>query len=261
MLKLDVLLSAYKMSSIKELKLAKKNIGKNLIIVNQMMDKEVSYISDGVEVYDVKEKGISASRNLLIELSQADICVMTDDDISFSKDYREKLLAAYAKYPEADVITFNLKKGKDIYGFDRDKKLNYIDLFRILAVQISFRRDKIITKNIRYDENFGIGSGIINIGEENVFLTDCYKKGLKIYHIAQTLVEHPDEDTTGEKWTVASIEDRAATAKRTLGIFSFSLFIYTLITKRKFYRKVMSTKEFVKAYYRGYAKYKKIRKR
>lgn len=256
----EVLLSTVKMTSIKALNLKKKNITNNLIIVNQLMNKDEEYITDGIKVYDTREKGISKSRNRLIDMSTAEVCIMTDDDISFVKDYEEKIKEAYLNYPEADIITFNLKKGDQILGPKKDKKLNYLDLFRIFSVQISFKRAKVLAKGLRYDENFGIGSDIINIGEENIFLTDAYKKGLKIYHIAQVLIEHPDEDTTGEKWTVATTIDKGATAKRTLGFLSFTLLTYMVLTKRKYYNKEMGTFKFIKHYLAGGRKYLAIKK-
>lgn len=259
--KLDVLLSTCKMKDIKQLNLKAKNLRSDVVIVNQMMEKDKLYERDGVSIYDTAEKGISKSRNKLIELSDADFCIVTDDDISFKKDYQEILLSAYETYPDADIICFSLKKGDDIYGIKKSKKLNYLDLFRVFAVQISFKRESINDINLKYDENFGIGSSIINIGEENIFLTDAYKKGLKIYQIPDILVEHPDEPTTGEFWSKEVVIDKGAVAKRTLGIFAFMLLTYMLLTKRKFYKKEMSSFEFFKHYRLGFKKYNKIRKR
>lgn len=259
--KLDVLLSTCKMKDIKELNLKDKNLSSGVLIVNQMMKQDKAYKRDGVSIYDTAEKGISKSRNKLIDLSKADICIATDDDISFKKDYKEILLEAYDKYPDADIICFSLKIGDKVFGVKKAKRLNFIEILKVFAVQISFKRESLNRVGLRYDEDFGIGSDIINIGEENVFLTDAYKKGLKIYQIPDILVEHPDEATTGEHWSKEVIIDKGAVAKRTLGVFAFTLLIYMLLTKRKFFKEEMNSFVFIKNYRLGYKKYNNIRKR
>ena len=57
-------------------------------------------------VISVNEKGLSRSRNKAILNSNADICVIADDDMYYSNQYELNVSKGYKKYPDADIIAY-----------------------------------------------------------------------------------------------------------------------------------------------------------
>jgi len=251
-MKIEVLMSTTSRNKIEELDLAKKNIDA-AVIVNQFKDKEKVSKSKKAVMYDYPEKGVARSRNRLIEHASGDIGIITDDDITFEKNYKEIIEKAY-KENDADIIIFNLRKGKDIVGSDKKFYYNKISIMSICSCQITFKIDKIKDNNIMFDERFGIGSTYIS-GEENIFLKDCLKKGLKILHIPIVINNHPEEETTGENWTDKVIMSKGAFAYRSYREIFLILLFYFSITKHNQYKKNYSFINFMKLFIKGKKEY------
>lgn len=255
-MKVQVLMSACKVNKIEDL-VKNKNI-KNAVIINQMMPKYKEEKYKDMIMYSYDEKGLSKSRNRLLEHATGDIGIITDDDITFVKDYDKLIEKAYLENPKADIIIFSVKRGDEIIGGSKKFTYNKITILKVVSFQITFRVNKVREKGVRFDENFGIGA-TFGSGEENIFLSDCLKKGLKIIHVPVIICSHPDEATTGEKWTEKEIKTKGAVSKRIykLGVLYKS---YMLITKHKYYKKDYSFAKFNKLYKTGKKEYKKLNK-
>ena len=77
------------------------------------MPKYSVHKSGNYTMYNYNEQGLSKSRNRLLENMTGDIGVITDDDISFTKDALKVIEKAY-KETDADIITFNLPEVNDV---------------------------------------------------------------------------------------------------------------------------------------------------
>lgn len=71
----------------------------------------------------MNDKGLTKSRNYAIKHSEADVCLLCDDDEVFSRNYEEGILTAYRDLPEADVIIFNIGNRPAHWG-DMPKSLD-----------------------------------------------------------------------------------------------------------------------------------------
>lgn len=237
---------------------------KSSLVINQcpnIDDNQIyDYEFDLSKLYSCKEKGLSRSRNCAIEKSVGDICIIADDDIVYETNYEEVILEAYRKNPRADVIIFYVENVKDRDAF----KTGLIDFFhalRVCSVQITFRKDKIISKNIKFDTLFGTGSGCFSHGEENIFLTDCIKKGLKVYYVPDkiaTLTNFASSWFNG--YDQLFWESVGAELYRMSIILHFPLMIMFLIRKRKLYKNSYKWQEVLKFMFSGIKKYKKIKR-
>ena len=253
-MKVQILMSTCNKKSIQDLHLNEKNI-KNCIIINQFAKKYEEEKHNGYTMYSYAEKGLSRSRNRLIEKATTDIGIITDDDVTFVKDYDQIIEYAYKEHPDADIITFNVKMGDKIIGSSNYKKHNRISIMSVSSIQISFRLDSIRNKNIKFDEKFGLGS-IYKAGEENIFLNDCLKNGLKIIHIPIVINEHPDVATTGEKWDENLVKAKGAFSYRVLKHFYILFLIYFTFFKYKNYKDSLSIIKFIRVYYQGLKEFK-----
>ena len=164
----------------------KMNIQTNAVIINQCCSEdEIEFYRNQARIkwINTSSRGLSKSRNIALEESNADICLIADDDLVYVSDYEKKIKKEFERFPDADIITFQVEgiegKYKD-YPL-RAKKLNYLTLMKVSSVEVAFRRKSILKNGIRYNEIFGAGAKY-QMGEENIFLTECLKKGLKIMY-------------------------------------------------------------------------------
>lgn len=180
--KTEILLSCMFLSDSKEM-IKRSHITSDTVIINQCDEenyKEENICNALLRTFSVTDRGLTKSRNLAISKSQADICIICDDDEIFNEGYEKAVSSAYDALPDADIIIFDmvdrpLKWGNSI------KRLSYIDLMSVSSWQITFRREKLLASGVLFDENMGAGSG--NGAEEEFrFLTQCRKAKLRIYH-------------------------------------------------------------------------------
>lgn len=180
----DVLVSTMNKASQKELVSEIKF--KRGVIINQITSEMVvsnDIDSDRISFYSFREKGLSRSRNKAIDRSNADIILLSDDDMYYEDDYETTVKNTFMKYKDADIIAFVVDnedpaKKKRILSKGRMRK---IMTMKLQSVQLAFKRSSINTYNLRFDERFGAGS-IYPWGEENIFLFDCMRKGLRVYY-------------------------------------------------------------------------------
>lgn len=151
----------------------RSNIQSNCVIINQCDEDKKEQInlenSKTCQWINSKKRGLSISRNMAIKNSNADICLIADNDEIFDNDVEEKILKAYQELPQADIIVFNLhnkqtKLKNEIY------KLKRLDCLRVCSLQISFKRNSVIENNLKFDVRLGAGTGTEQEKKINFYL-------------------------------------------------------------------------------------------
>ena len=108
-MKLEVLLSCMNQSDLSLIERSK--LTGDVVVINQC-DKEDFFEGKTKNgrgrVFSTTERGLTKSRNMAIEKSDADICLLCDDDEVFEEDYEQKIITAYEKLDLADVIIFKM---------------------------------------------------------------------------------------------------------------------------------------------------------
>lgn len=231
----EILLSCMFLSDSEEM-IRKSHITSDTVIINQCDEEEYREEHIGgafVRTFSVKERGLTKSRNLAISKSDADVCIICDDDEVFSQGYEEAVQNAYSSLPQADIIIFDmtdrpLKWGEEI------KKLGYRDIMSVSSWQITFRRQKLLDSGVLFDENMGAGSG--NGAEEEFrFLTQCRKAGLQIYHYPFRLASVAQSQSTWFKgFNEEFFVNRGNTTRYIMGLpLSVMYAAYYAFAKRK----------------------------
>ncbi|MBP3308193.1 MAG: glycosyltransferase family 2 protein [Clostridia bacterium] len=154
-----------------------------------------------VKMYSTKERGLSLSRNMLLDKTVGDIAILSDDDIVYLDGYEEKLAEAYKSYPNADIIVFSFteKAGECTRRqFKRPRWLGRHHISKIASVEISFRVASVRSAGLRFDTLLGLGAPF-GSAEENAFLSDALSAGLKILYLPMTLCYLPPDETR-QKW-------------------------------------------------------------
>lgn len=251
-MKLEVLLSCmYQQDD--ELIRASRLTG-DVVVINQCdRDAYAEYPTENglAKMFSLRQRGLTKSRNLAIQKSTADICLLCDDDEEFLPDYEERILDAYHNLPQADVLIFKMVNRQPSFP-DRVMRLRFPKTLKVCSWQISFRREPLLAAGVRFDELLGAGTG--NGGEEELkFLTDCEKAGLKIYYVpAEIASVAQDKSTWFHGFTETFFENRGATTRYILGPGLASAYaLYYIIRKRKMYRATISSSKALRAIFRG----------
>lgn len=235
-LRLDVLISCMFQTDMSLV--SKSKITGDAIIINQCDTcgfNECKTPFGKARMFSVTDRGLTKSRNLAISKSDADICLICDDDEVFEHDYISKILSAYKHLNDADIIVFKMRNRTASFP-DRVMRLKFPYTLKVSSWQISFRRKSLIDNGVRFDELLGAGTG--NGAEEELkFLRDCEKKNLKIYYVPSVIASVSQEKSTWFKgFDKQFFRNRGNTTRYILGLPLASVYaIYYVIKKRKMY--------------------------
>ena len=216
-----------------------------------------------VRVISTPEKGLSRSRNMLINNAEGEILVIGDDDVEYLDGYYEAIENAYNKYPDADIIVFRFthKRGKETRTrYMHDIKMNMMNISKAASVEISFRRQSILDAGVRFNNNIGLGTDFPT-GEENAFLADALRAGLKIYHVPKTICVAQEAERLTETYNISDyIMDKGASYhciyKKMFPLYSIAF----IILKKKSIFKDVSIIKALSLMCKGKKKYKETTK-
>ncbi len=249
---IDILLSCMHQTDMSIV--SKSNILGNALVINQCDEEnysECKTLYGNARMYSVTDRGLTRSRNMAIEKSDADICLIADDDETFEHDYLRKICSAYKRIEDADVIIFKMKNRPASLP-DKVLRLRFPKTLKVSSWQISFKRKSLIDNNIRFDTLLGAGTG--NGAEEELkFLTDCEKKGLKIYYVPAVIASVAQESSTWfNGFDKKFFRDRGNTTRYILGLPLASVYaIYYVLKKRNKYKDTLTTAEAFASIFRG----------
>lgn len=197
-MKLEVLISSLK-NKPEEL-IRKMHIETDAVLVNQCDEsKRAEEKFDGYRILIISDdgRGVGRSRNLCLENANAELVLFSDEDIIYDAGYADKVISAFAKRPDADLILFNVRVDpkRKTYWNEEEKKIGKLNCGRYPAYSIAARRDSLLKAGVRYSLLFGGGAKYSN-GEDSLFLTDCLRKGLKIFTSTEVLGEEEYRQST-----------------------------------------------------------------
>ena len=239
------------------------NIKTDCLVINQCdreCDKKIRHdtgeASCDVRYIETRQRGLSKSRNMAMDEASADICIFCDNDVEYVKGYDRIIKDAFDRYDDADVIVFFIKRPERTKPvFSKPGRMGYLSVLKIFSPEIAFLRKNL--SGIRFDEDFGAGAKYY-MGEENIFLYDCLKKGKKIMYVPTMIARVRDEPST---WYQGMDErffiSRGAGYEAMSRWFSLILILQFAIRKRKMYTDRISTKRAVAKMLEGRREYRR----
>lgn len=259
---IEVLISTMKRDNLDFLE--KMNIATNAVVVNQNGTNSTQMLRIGdneLKFVCSNEKGLSRSRNLALKHSTSEICVLADDDVVYVSDYADIILQAYDKYKDADIIAFQVER----IGSNRIKKFRnhlswdrYASSLKISSVEITFKRDRIIENGIKFNELMGAGAEFY-LGEENIFLYDSLKKGLRVLYLPLKIAcVDCSESSWFEGYTKKYFNSIGAAYYNMTKNFYYILSFQYALRKYKFYKDEMSMFAAYREMVRGARKYMQL---
>ncbi|MDE5573695.1 MAG: hypothetical protein K2I94_08110 [Muribaculaceae bacterium] len=153
-------------------------------------------LADNIIVNGNKVRSLTENRNCLIELSDAEIILFGDNDISYTYAQISNLIASFDNNPAVDFICFRL---------DRDDKKYPDEIFDITipkrgyfpsSCEIAVRKSFLDKHNVRFDTRFGLSARFICF-EEYLFVNDLLNNGARGIYLPVIIGHHESETSTG----------------------------------------------------------------
>ena len=99
-MKLELLLSTMNLKDETENNklIQKMNVNINTLTINQITNKnikETNNLTSKNKLISVRDKGLSKSRNMAINNSEADICIIADDDVIYKDNFQNIIKKEY----------------------------------------------------------------------------------------------------------------------------------------------------------------------
>ncbi|MCF2653175.1 glycosyltransferase family 2 protein [Anaeromassilibacillus senegalensis] len=242
-MKVEILISCMHQ---KDVSLAMKSkISGDVLIINQTnWDGLTEITEDGrcIRMISTTERGLSRSRNMAMQNALGDFCLLGDDDEEFVEGYAGLIEEYFCLLPEADIIAFDLKN-KVTRLKPCVSRVGRLSSMRLCSCQLAFRKESVLRSGVRFDPYMGSGSGN-GCGEENKFLLDCLKAGLKIYYVPKQIAALKVQESA---WFFGFDEkfffQRGSATRYMLGLFPAILYgLYYILTKHSMYKKEISMK-------------------
>lgn len=227
------------------------NVQSDVVVVNQCNEdkrEEFKFLNkNGRECkalfISTTERGLSRSRNMALRNAWGDICLICDDDETLYDDCEEKILRGYKEHPEAGVIAFALNRADTGKQYPKEEKiLGFRQILRTSSLQITFKRKLLFKQGkknlcIVFDELMGSGTGNGG-GEENKFLFDCKKAGLKLLYIPSVIATvNPSDSLWFNGYDEKQLNNIGWTSRRILGTFiGFVYILYFWFSHRHQYK-------------------------
>ena len=81
--------------------------------------------------------------------------------------------------------------------------MNMLNISKAASVEVTFKREKVLNAGISFNNNIGLGTSFPT-GEENAFLADALRAGLKIYHVAATICVAEEAERITESYDISA---------------------------------------------------------
>lgn len=259
-MKIQILISTMHLKNAPNL-LDKMNISTNALIINQCdknSEQTFSYHGHDIKLINTSDRGLSKSRNLAIEKSDADIIIFADDDFRYADGYSDMIINAYSRFDKADAVIFGAVRNDGfVYRQIPNGKVSSKYKYSINSIRITAKRRSIIDKNLSFDENFGSGTEI-GSGEDTIFVSDCFAKKIGIYSENSLLCKGIEENRPSTWWCGYNddfFKNRGKIFKRLSGLYFFMVLYFALKQHSK-YKNRFSFFTAVKLMLIGAAKYR-----
>ncbi len=164
------------------------------------------FVPDTLQRSDIKVVespgiGLVRNRNFLMEQASAPWVVIADDDIDYRHNELLALRDSLENEKDADLCTFRCRfpeAPRTEYGTSFNLKAAP-KCYWVSSVEMALRREAVMAAGLKFNECFGVGSGFFESGEEEIFLTDFLRAGLKGRYLPLRVGQHRGGVSTGQR--------------------------------------------------------------
>lgn len=173
-------------------KIEEMNIRSNVVFANQAdctAYEEREFDGHTAKMITTATRGVGVNRNLALTYASADICLFADDDVRYADDMEERVLAEFAKHPDADVIIFHFETDDPSRPQPKPlKTYKALPWTRMpwAGFKIAFRLSSVRKANLWFTSLFG-GGCLFPSGEDSMWLLAAKRAGLRFYVSGETI--------------------------------------------------------------------------
>lgn len=152
-----------------------------------------------VLVSQISGKGVTKSRNNGIRLADGDIALFSDDDVTYTNEFLDRVIHRFTGANSLDIAVFKIKTpdGSPDYKEYPNKPIHITRKlpFAVGTIEIAVRVERIRAMELLFDERFGAGQPVFMGADESIFVLDAVRSGLSVWFYPEYVVEHPYEST------------------------------------------------------------------
>ncbi|MGW9103685.1 glycosyltransferase family 2 protein [Priestia megaterium] len=182
--------------------------------------------------------GLSNARNIGITHAKGEIVTFSDDDCWYLKDSFSNVIKTFNEN-NSDVACFQmfdptLNEYLKNYPVQSKSKLSMVDLFSKSSIEIFINMSTVKLEDIYFDVNFGLGA-IYSSGEENILLSDLFRKSYNISYFPIVIVYHPKKISSQSHLSYQHVISKGPLFSRIynkpLGLILLTLFFFKKYSK------------------------------
>lgn len=152
---------------------------------------------DDVEIHLFDADGVAANRNNALRHCRGDLILMADDDLSYSASGLMAVIETFTDNATVDLATFKYAGALKHYPATvTDLRFPLPRNYGVATFEIAVRRSKL--QGLEFDESFGPGAAIWQAAEDEKFLYDARRRGLRCRFFPIEITSHLGM-TTGDK--------------------------------------------------------------
>lgn len=154
-------------------------------------------VREDILVSQIQGRGVTKSRNNAIRISDGDIGLFADDDVRYQNEWLDMVKKTFRENPQMDIAIFKIKTlpGEPEYRDFPQEEMAFSKAPSVGTIQLAFRIRQIKEKGIHFDERFGAGQKLLIGSDEQIFLHDCIRSGLKVMYFPEYVVQHAFQST------------------------------------------------------------------
>lgn len=230
------------------------------VVVNQIINNtnKLKLNLKNCKIVNTKSQGLSKSRNIALQQINDGIAIFADDDVFYTENLYDKIISIFKENKEYDLVTFKISSPEGLsYKKYKEENFthNFTSLLKVSSISIAIDVENIKRTNVCFDERFGLGAKF-KTGEENIFLTDLFKKNVKMKFVNEFLVYHPLE-SSGNILDLNQFTHKGALFYRIFGIYGAIAFLFFCV-KKKFVEKRVKKISLAHMFVAGYNGFKEL---
>ncbi len=197
----------------------------NLVVIQNPESISISDLNPEVKVLELSNRGVTKSRNKVIENTTSKYLLFGDDDVTFNEPGISNAVSYLESHPNIALLLLQAidENGKLRKVYPKSgHPLKLTNSAKAATYEIMIRSEAIKSAGIKFDENFGAGAENY-LGDEYIFIADALRAGLKGEFLPIVVAVHPSESSGNLRNTKRDILARSKIFTRVFGIWALPM--------------------------------------
>ena len=194
----------------------------NLVVIQNPESLLVPDLQPEVKVIKLGSRGVTKSRNAVLENTSSRYLLFGDDDITFNESGINEAISYLEAHPEIAILLMQAvdENGKLRKFYPKSAhSLKLTNSAKAATYEIMVRTESIKSAGIKFNENFGAGAKNY-LGDEYIFIADALRAGLKGAFRPIVIAIHPSESSGNLRNSSEDISARSKIFTRVFGIWA-----------------------------------------